>query len=332
MQFNIISAGDFMAGENAHHYRRGIPSKYRNNFRNLISDEVREVLSNGDLLFLNFESSLADERLLRKLPIEKAVYAAPLETLSLLQTLDIPIIANIANNHFAQHGQKRANFTVEQLEKAGIIVIGKDNKPVTIAKNGSIIKIWGVSLVKDQIGSESYYKSTYDKLLEEIRLSEKEENEIRIISIHWGDEYNTLPNVKQKKLANSLIENEFDLILGHHPHTIQSIEKINKSWVVYSHGNLLFDQNFSSLTQKGLITRFSFPDNNIELFLTQQKHFSVASVKRIQADELNKLCEAYHSDYNPFKMRLRMKTELLRHFYQSNLPTFKMFAGRLLSK
>lgn len=332
MQFKIISAGDFMAGENAHHFKRGIPSKFRNNYRNLVSDAVREVLSDGDLLFINFESSLADDRLLAKLPIEKAVYVAPLEALALLKSFDIPIVANVANNHFAQHGKKAARYTIDQLERNGIIVIGKNNQPVTLEMNGSTLKIWGVSLVKDQSDSDAYFKSSYSRLIEELNFPEKEQNEIRIISIHWGTEYHTLPGNQQKGLATLLAGKNVDLILGHHPHTVQPAEQINQTWVIYSHGNFLFDQNFSALTQRGLISRFAFPDAKPELYITQQKNFSITGITPVSQHQLSTFCQENHSDFNPTRMRIQMKTELLAHFYESNLPTFKMFASRFMSR
>lgn len=332
MPFKIISIGDYMTGENAHHFKRGIPHKFRNNYRSLISDNVREVLSAGDLLFLNFESALADERILKRLPINKAVYVAPLETISLLRSLDIPIIANIANNHFAQHGSKVAGYTIEQLEKNDIIVIGRNNRPATISKSGWNIKAWGVSLVADTVGSQSYFKSTYENLLNEIYLPEKEENEIWVLSIHWGKEYHSIPDEKQKELASILAMSGFDLILGHHPHILQTVEKINECWVIYSHGNFLFDQNFSSLTQKGLISKFTMPSKYLELYITKQKNYSVLEIKPVTKDELVRFCKQIHSEYNPIRMRFQMKTEMITHFYQLNLPTLKMFAGRLLSK
>lgn len=332
MQFRIIGIGDYMTGENAHHYGRGIPRKFRNNYRSLITDNVREILSGGDLLFLNFESALADERILSRLPINRAVYVAPLETLSLLRSLDIPIIANIANNHFAQHGSKVAEYTIGQLEKNDILVIGKNNKPATISKDGWNIKAWGVSLVTDKVDSQSYFRSSYENLINEIYLPEKEENEIWVLSLHWGEEYHTVPDRKQKELASKLASYDFDLILGHHPHTLQTVEKINDCWVIYSHGNFLFDQNFSSLTQKGLISRLTIPSKKLELFISKQKNYSVSEIKPISENDLERFCKDNHSEYNPLKMRIQMKTELITHFYQLNLPTLRMFAGRLLSK
>lgn len=318
-----------MTGENVHHFGRGIPSKFRNKYRELISEEVIEVISDGDLLFLNFESALAHRKNLSGLPIDKAVYMAPLETLDLLKSLNIPIIANIANNHFAQHGPKVTEYTIEQLEKQGIIVIGKNNQPVKLAINGINFQIWGVSVIKDKSIYSSYFRSSYEDLADTIEYGDKEENEIRIISIHWGKEYNTLEHSKQRDLAQKLSQKGFDIILGHHPHTIQPVSKIDNTWVIYSHGNFLFDQNFSALTQKGLVTRITLPQKEIELFISQQKNFKVVELMKVTVDELRKFCVSNFSVRQPLLMRIKMKLELLTHFYELNYPIIKTFGSRL---
>ncbi len=330
MPFKIISVGDYMTGENVHHFGRGISSKFKNNYRRLISDKVVEMLSDGDLLFLNFESALTHRDILSGLPIDKAVYRAPLETLDLLKSLDIPVVANIANNHFAQHGPRVTEYTIQQLEQQGIIVIGKNSKPVKFSKSGMDFQIWGVSLVKDKSIYSSYFKSNYEDLLNDMEIIEKEENEIRIISIHWGKEYSTIENAKQRGLAEKLSELGFDIILGHHPHTIQPVSKIGSTWVFYSQGNFLFDQNFSALTQKGLVAKITLPDNKVELFISQQKNFMVVDLIKVSIEELLDFCRSNFSMRQPFLMRIKMKLELLTHFYELNIPIVKTFGSRLL--
>lgn len=330
MQFNLVSIGDYMTGENVHHYRRGIPKKFKNNYRSLIDEKVERVISSGDMLFLNFESSLAHEDELVHYSIDKAVYVAPLETLKLLTSLNVPIIANIANNHFGQHGIESCKYTIKKLEDEGVIVIGKDRLPATYAEKGMITKIWGVSLIEDKYYEGGYFKSNYEDLINDLQLTPKGTNEIRILSIHWGDEYTTLENNAQKNLAKELSVLGFDLILGHHPHTIQPVEKIHNTWVVYSHGNFLFDQNFSSLTQTGLITKFGFPEIAPQWFFSKQKKYRVVDIEEKSVEEIQRYCKINFSKNSHKLMRIKMKAELLTHFYELNLPIIKTFATRLI--
>lgn len=68
--------------------------------------------------------------------------------------------------------------------------------------------------------------------------------EIIAACLHWGEEYNLLPNANQRSLADFLISQGVELIIGSHPHVIQPIEVLadslgNKTLVVYSLGNFI---------------------------------------------------------------------------------------------
>ena len=49
-----------------------------------------------------------------------------------------------------------------------------------------------------------------------------------------------------------------DLIISHHAHVVEPIQKIGSTWVVYGLGNLLSGQSAPSSTQEELLVRFSF--------------------------------------------------------------------------
>ncbi len=96
------------------------------------------------------------------------------------------------------------------------------------------------------------------------RLKETKEADIVIISFHWGEEYKTRSNLTQQKIAHALIEAGADLIVGHHPHVVQEIEKYRNGWIAYSLGNFVFDQNFSKETSEGLILKAVIKGKAIE--------------------------------------------------------------------
>ncbi len=66
-----------------------------------------------------------------------------------------------------------------------------------------------------------------------------------IVAMHWGTEYSFKVDAKQEEIANYLSSLGVDLIIGAHPHVIQTVEYINnnKTFVVYSLGNFISDQN-----------------------------------------------------------------------------------------
>jgi poly-gamma-glutamate synthesis protein (capsule biosynthesis protein) len=69
---------------------------------------------------------------------------------------------------------------------------------------------------------------------------------------HWGTEYALTPNKKQVRLAHEWIDAGVDVIIGHHPHVIQSVEVYKDKYIFYSLGNFIFDQYFSFNTTHGI--------------------------------------------------------------------------------
>lgn len=321
-----------MLGENVHHFQRGIIKRFRGKYSTLINDDVKDSFRKADFVIINLESSFGPDELFRSRTISNGVYVAPEESIQLIKELNTNVIANIANNHFSQHGAESALFTIKRAEEKGILIIGKDHLPLEITKNETILKIWGVSLVKDKKACGAYFKSSYEELLDEIDPGPKQPNEVRIISIHWGEEYYTKENKKQRILAAELSDAGFDLILGHHPHVVQPVEKIGDTMVIYSHGNFIFDQNFSELTQKGLICRFNFPNNKPNFLFSQQKDYRIVSINSIEQESLNVFCNKEYHFRKPLLMRIKMKLELFRHFYELNIPIIKHFSSEFLRK
>ena len=67
--------------------------------------------------------------------------------------------------------------------------------------------------------------------------------------MHHGAEYTTLPSWEQKSIAHAAIDAGAETVIGHHPHVVQEVEKYNDKLIVYSLGNLVFDQMFIKCNQ-----------------------------------------------------------------------------------
>ena len=77
-----------------------------------------------------------------------------------------------------------------------------------------------------------------------------------IVAMHWGTEYSWKTDYKQDEIAARLSNLGVDLIIGAHPHVVQTVEYINnnKTFVIYSLGNFISDQmdvdNFTGLAME----------------------------------------------------------------------------------
>jgi hypothetical protein len=66
-------------------------------------------------------------------------------------------------------------------------------------------------------------------------------HDLVIVYVHWGEEYADAPAVYQRKAAKALLDRGAALVVGHHPHVLQGIERHGRGAVAYSLGNFLFE-------------------------------------------------------------------------------------------
>lgn len=89
--------------------------------------------------------------------------------------------------------------------------------------------------------------------------------------VYWGNEYQAKPKPQQVDLAHAWIDVGTDVVIGHHPHWVQSVEDYNGAPIFYSLGNFIFDQYWSQKTQEGLVVGITIDQANVsaELFPIQ---------------------------------------------------------------
>jgi len=87
--------------------------------------------------------------------------------------------------------------------------------------------------------------------------------DVLIVSLHFGEEYQSLANERQKMLARLAVDSGAKIVAGHHPHVVQEVENYHGGVIAYSLGNFIFDQNFSEETMEGLALQIYFEDDKI---------------------------------------------------------------------
>jgi poly-gamma-glutamate synthesis protein (capsule biosynthesis protein) len=73
--------------------------------------------------------------------------------------------------------------------------------------------------------------------------------------MHAGSEYTSQPNAWQIAFAHAAINAGATVVVGHHPHWTQSIERYKGGLIFYSLGNFVFDQGQSKDTREGLAVK-----------------------------------------------------------------------------
>lgn len=225
---------------------------------------IKEVFFGDVLLFGNLESALSN----KGKPIEKRVLIKMNPSkVDHLTNAGFDIV-NIANNHIMDYGKIGLRDTIDILDKKNIKFIGAGKNindavnPVIFQRNGFKIGFIGfteigIMATENRDGCAPLNKELLLTLLPKLR----KEVDILIISLHWGVEYVFYPSPNQQKIARFLIDNGADLVIGHHPHVIQGIEKYKNKFIFYSLGNCNFgteqDKNYNG-TNVGVILSIKF--------------------------------------------------------------------------
>jgi poly-gamma-glutamate capsule biosynthesis protein CapA/YwtB (metallophosphatase superfamily) len=85
-----------------------------------------------------------------------------------------------------------------------------------------------------------------------------------VVLLHWGQEYRSTPTPSQRQVARQLLAApEVDLILGHHAHVVQPIQRVESKWVAYGMGNSLSNQTPSCCpagAQDGVLVKVTVAD------------------------------------------------------------------------
>ncbi len=176
-----------------------------------------------------------------------------------------------ANNHCLDRRDKAARRTLQALDSLGIDHIGtfhdslqRDSlipfiKEIKGFKIGFLNYTYGTNGIPPKEGAEVAMIDR-DKMAQEIRRTREAGAEILVVAMHWGIEYVLLENGVQRDLADFLIDQGVDLIIGGHPHVVQPMKIVrNKKedkdvLVVYSLGNFISNMKTAD-TRGGALVR-----------------------------------------------------------------------------
>lgn len=176
-----------------------------------------------------------------------------------------------ANNHCLDSRDAAARRTLTALDALGVDHIGtyKDAderlEKVPFIKNINGIRVgflnytYGTNGIEPKEGMEVSLIDR-DRIAREIEQTRKAGAELLVVAMHWGVEYVLLPNRGQKDLAQFLIDQGVDMVIGGHPHVIQPFEVVRNEkegkdvLVVYSLGNFISNMKTAD-TRGGALVR-----------------------------------------------------------------------------
>lgn len=202
----------------------------------------------GSYVLANFESCISDTTSFDYLQSMRFPVRSTIP--SVLSRNGITHVS-LANNHALDCGASDLASSRMHFSMAGITSFGH---PVSFSSSSvSFLELGTVKVAL--IGLHTlFYQPTEDELAAVITPT-LPESDLQLVFVHWGDEYTLTASANQKALVQILAGLGVDIIIGHHPHVVQPIERHDNTLVLYSLGNFIFDQYFSEAVQSGLTAR-----------------------------------------------------------------------------
>lgn len=249
----FVIAGDAMFDRNVWHNYKGIGLK------KIFANFGTRPFRGADLSLLNLEGPISASEIDDDWKSGSMVFNFPPETSSVLKYLNVGAVS-LANNHSANAGASGLANTKKVLGDAGIKYFGQaegfDKVASTVRLDGPIpLSVIGVMALSD-----------FDETALEAKIkTEKSAGRAVIIFPHWGEEYKESHVASQESLAEKWIAAGADLTVGSHPHVTEDFEIIDGKPIIYSLGNFVFDQFFSTETQEGLVIAGTISKDKITL-------------------------------------------------------------------
>jgi len=223
-----------------------------------------------------------------------------------------------ANNHVYDNGKRGFERTIRILDSLGFkrtgAFINEEDKakhhPMIIEKDGLRIALFNYTYgVNGNMVQAPNILNIYNKdmILNDLKKSESENFDARIIYFHWGIEYKRVQQPSQTELADFCFENGADIIIGAHPHVIEPMEfktftkkdgTKKQVLVAYSLGNFVSNYATWRYADGGALISFSLKkEAGKPLQILRPEHHLVWVYRPIRKGDLRRYTVLPVADY-----------------------------------
>jgi len=228
-----------------------------------IYENTNSYTQNADLAYINGETICAaeNESELSSYP----VFNGPQEILNAVASAGFDWLS-LSSNHSMDTGSTGIFYELNYLnqiapdmsvtgsylsEEASNTPIVREVNGIKVGLTGYTYGLNGYSLPEDMPWLIEVYRKDdgsvdYDKIAQDLEALSAV-SDVQIVSMHWGDEYVTEPTDEERELAAFLNEHGVEVIIGSHPHVVQTAEIYHgdeqDTLIYYSLGNFLSAQD-----------------------------------------------------------------------------------------
>jgi poly-gamma-glutamate capsule biosynthesis protein CapA/YwtB (metallophosphatase superfamily) len=210
---------------------------------------IKPYIESADLAIGNLELTLAG-------PPYKGYpqFSSPDELLIGLKDMGMDVLVT-ANNHCVDTGKKGLERTIDMLDSMDILHTGTfkesvdrlNDHPLLIEKDSFRISLLnytfstnGLPVTKPNIVN----RIDTAVIRQDLIRAKTQKPDVVIVFVHWGVEYQSLPNAQMKMVTEFCFNNGAQMVIGAHPHVLQPMEwrKEKNQFVAYSLGNFVSGQ------------------------------------------------------------------------------------------
>ncbi len=293
---------------------------YENGRYNFVKmfESTKDIFEDSDLMYYNQETILGGEALGYS---GYPRFNTPDDFGRTMIGLGFNLVSR-ANNHTLDKGtagiMNACNFwnRFENVLTAGSVCTEEEAKyPKILERNGIKYALLSYTTSTNGLKSDAeYYVSVYsDELARREIKALREDVDVLLVAMHWGDEYATSPTKEQIRVSKYLANLGVDVVIGTHPHVIEPVRWIGKTLVIYSLGNFISNQSAKDNYDRkvGLVvhvdirkiefqgkSKVELKDLNTELVYTYSE-----SDKNFRIIPFSKLTEDILPDYRNIKTK-----------------------------
>ena len=292
---------------------------------------IKNIVSNYDIAYYNQETIIGGSEIgLSSYP----AFNSPYEVADAMIDAGFNLVS-LATNHTLDRGKQAVlNSRNYWNSKENVLAVGsyssqeernkidiKESNGITYTMLNYTYGTNGISVPKDENylvniwpmngnnpENDADYQNYKQQVLEDIKRV-RDKVDVLLVAMHWGIEYQNMPNAYQKDAAKFLSDNGVDIIIGTHPHVIEPIDYINNTLVIYSLGNFASAHEVVNMDNRvGLMTSLEIEKNlktnkitikNLEnellymYYTNEYKDFLIVPFSKIDNSYLNNYQEVY---------------------------------------
>jgi len=209
-------------------------------------ESVSPLFADVDVSLFNLEMPFALPDAPRRGEVREG-FRVPPSTVAALRFPGVRI-ACLANNHVTDFGKEGLATTLATLREVGILTVGADFTPEA-AGALCVAEIRGVRLGVLGFAQPGPHTEGHGGWVaaahpEAVLASVKKARpavDVLVVNLHHGATYVDLPTPQGRDLARAVARAGADLVVGHHPHVVQGVERVGRACVAHSLGEFIFD-------------------------------------------------------------------------------------------